>query len=155
MIYRSKSRRMDCSFNWSYISYGELLCDAVMMALKTMNFKLPIVFLRITWVFGLERSSLGYNFWVRLTALRLFCYCHYVIRQDHGFGSHLNLVSYRVGFMLRCFYKSNSSYLFCPSYLFCKLWLRRVLIAADAFLTDVDRLPWKSQSEFLRYENNA
>ena len=48
----------------------------------------------------------------------------------------------RFGFLLyiSCFYKSNSSYLFW------KLW--RVSIAAGAFLTDVDRFPWKSQSEF-------
>ena len=33
-------------------------------------------------------------------------------------------------------------------YLFCKLWLCQVLIVAGAFLTDVDRFPWKSESEF-------
>ena len=52
------------------------------------------------------------------------------------------LISCRIGFLLSCFYKSNSSYLFC------KLWLCQVLIAAGAFLTDVDRFPWKNQSEF-------
>ena len=34
------------------------------------------------------------------------------------------------------------------SYLLCKLWLCPVLIAACALLTDVDRFPWKSQTEF-------
>ena len=52
MIFRSKSRRMDCSLNWSYINYGELRCDPVMIALKAMNFKLELVLLRIMWVFG-------------------------------------------------------------------------------------------------------
>ena len=36
---------------------------------------------------GARSSSLGDNFWISLTALRLFCYSHFVIRQDHGFGS--------------------------------------------------------------------
>ena len=53
MIYRSKSRRMGCSLNWSYINYGELRCDSVMIALKTMNYKLQLVFV-LMWVFGLE-----------------------------------------------------------------------------------------------------
>ena len=68
---------------------------------------------------------------------------------------HANLISCRVGFLLSRLYKSNSSlifflccHLFCSSFLFCKLSLCRVLIAAGAFLTDVDRFPWKSQSEF-------
>ena len=59
-----------------------------------------------------------------------------------------NLISCRIGFLLSCFYKSNSSYLFCSSYQFCKLCLCQVLMAAGAFLTDADRFPWKSQSEF-------
>ena len=61
---------------------------------------------------------------------------------------HATLISCRVGFIPSCFYKSNSSYVFCSSYLLCKLWLCRVLIAAGAFLTDVDGFPWRSQSEF-------
>ena len=98
---------------------------------------------------GVRSSSLGDNFWISLTALWLFCYSHFVIRQDHGFGSpRKTLISCRVGFLLSCRYKSNSSYLSCSSYLFCKLWLCQVLIAAGTFLTDVDRFPWKSQSEF-------
>ena len=53
MIFRSKSRGMDCSLNWSYINHGELWCDSVMIALKAMNFELQPVFLRIMpWVFG-------------------------------------------------------------------------------------------------------
>ena len=36
---------------------------------------------------GARSSSLGDNFWISLTALRPFCYSHFVIRQDHGFGS--------------------------------------------------------------------
>ena len=32
-------------------------------------------------------SSLGNSFWISLTVFGLFCYCHFVIRQDHGFGS--------------------------------------------------------------------
>ena len=52
VIFRSKPRRMDCSLNWSYISYGELRFDPVMIALQAMNFKLELVFLRIMWVFG-------------------------------------------------------------------------------------------------------
>ena len=90
------------------------------------------------WI-GTRSSALGDNFWISLTALRLFCYCYFVIRQDQVL--HANLISCRVVFMLSCFYKSNFSYLFC------KLWLCPVLIAAGEFLTDVDRLPWKSQSE--------
>ena len=43
---------MDCSLNWSYINYGELWCDPVIIALKAMNFKLELVLLRIMWVFG-------------------------------------------------------------------------------------------------------
>ena len=63
---------------------------------------------------GVRSSSLGDNFWKSLTALWLFCYSHFVIRQDHGFGSpRKTLISCRVGFLLSCFYKSNSSYLFC------------------------------------------
>ena len=43
-----RSRRMNCSFkNWSYINYGELRCDSVMISLKAMNFKLQLFFLRI------------------------------------------------------------------------------------------------------------
>ena len=29
---------------------------------------------------------LGNNFWISLTVLWLFCYCHFLIRQDHSFG---------------------------------------------------------------------
>ena len=71
------------------------------------------------------------------------------------FSTQTSSVARLIGLLLSCFYKSNCSYifvlccyLFCSSYLFCKLWLCRVLIAAGAFLTDVDRFPWKSQSEF-------
>ena len=73
-------------------------------------------------------------------------FCHAVL--------HSNLISCRVGFLLSCFYKSNRyldvlcCYLFCFIYLFCKLWLCWVLIAAGAFFTDVDRFPWKRQTEF-------
>ena len=67
---------------------------------------------------------------------------------------HVNLISCRVGFLLSCFYESNClldvlcCYFSCFKYLFSKLWLCWVLIAAGAFFTDVDRFPWKSQSEF-------
>ena len=47
----SISRRMDCSLNENYINYGELRCDSVMTA---HEFELPLVFLGIMWVFGLE-----------------------------------------------------------------------------------------------------
>ena len=40
--------------------------------------------------------------------LRLFCYCYFLIGQDHGFGSPLQLHQLGVSFVLRCFYKSNS-----------------------------------------------
>ena len=36
---------------------------------------------------GARSSSLDDDFQISLTVLRLFCYCHFVIRQDHGFGS--------------------------------------------------------------------
>ena len=36
----------------SYINFGELRCYPVMIALKAMNFKLELIFLRIMWVFG-------------------------------------------------------------------------------------------------------
>ena len=36
---------------------------------------------------GARNFSLGDNFWISLTALRLFYYSHFVIRQDHGFCS--------------------------------------------------------------------
>ena len=42
---------MDCNLNWSYIIYGELWCDPVMIALKALNFKLELLLLRIMWVF--------------------------------------------------------------------------------------------------------
>ena len=68
---------------------------------------------------GVCSSSLGDNFWISLTALWLFCYSHFVIRQDHGFGSPRKTpISCRFGFLLSCFYKSNSSYLFCSSYMY-------------------------------------
>ena len=41
--FKSKYRRMDCSFNWSYINYGELRCVSVMIALKAMNLKFQLV----------------------------------------------------------------------------------------------------------------
>ena len=64
---------------------------------------------------GARSSSLGDNFWISLTALRLFCYSHFVIRQDHGFGSPYEPHQSPgwLSFLLSCFYKSNSSYLFC------------------------------------------
>ena len=43
--FQIKSRRMDCSLNLSYINYGELRCNSVIISLKTMNFKLQLVFL--------------------------------------------------------------------------------------------------------------
>ena len=36
---------------------------------------------------GARSSSLGDNFWISLTALRLFRYSQFVIMQDHGIGS--------------------------------------------------------------------
>ena len=36
---------MYCSLNLSYINYGELRCNSVIISLKTMNFKLQLVFL--------------------------------------------------------------------------------------------------------------
>ena len=38
---------------------------------------------------GARISFLGYRFLISLTVFGLFCYhcCHFVIRQDHGFGS--------------------------------------------------------------------
>ena len=38
VIFRSKSRRMDCSLNRSYINHRELRCDSVMIALKAHFF---------------------------------------------------------------------------------------------------------------------
>ena len=68
---------------------------------------------------------------------------------------YANLISCRVGFLLSCCYKSNSSYLFCAvicsALVICSAncdYVCQVLIAAGAFLTDVDRFPWKSKSEF-------
>ena len=68
---------------------------------------------------------------------------------------YANFISCRVGFMsfvVSCFHKSSSSYLFCAvicsALAICSVNcdLCRV-IAAGTFLTDVDRLPWTSQSE--------
>ena len=36
---------MDCSLNLSYINYGELPCNSVMISLKRMNLNLQLVFL--------------------------------------------------------------------------------------------------------------
>ena len=36
---------MYCSLNLRYINYGELRCNSVIISLKTMNFKLQLVFL--------------------------------------------------------------------------------------------------------------
>ena len=55
VIHRFKYQRIDCTLKWSYINYGELRCDLVMIALKAMIFKLWLVFLRIMQVFWLER----------------------------------------------------------------------------------------------------
>ena len=93
------------------------------------------------------------NLWISSTALRLFCYCHFVIRQDHGFSSprepHLLIAG--LGVYLVASTRSTlviGSVLLFVLLLFFKLWLCRALIAAGAFLTDGDRFPWKSQSEF-------
>ena len=103
---------------------------------------------------GVRSSSLGDNFWKSLHLLQP-CYCSVIPTLWSGKTMvsvlHANLISCRrVGFLLAvaATSKSNSSYLFYSSYLFCKLWLCQVLIADGAFLTDVDRFPWKSQSEF-------
>ena len=130
MIYRSISQRMDCNLNWSY-NYGELQCGSVMIA---------------------RMASCKNDFLctlISLTALRMFCYCHFVIRQDHGFDSVAGLA-----FCLAA--STRATLVICPVllffllslFLFCKLWLCRVLIAAGTFLIDVDRFAWKSQSEF-------
>ena len=37
----------------------------------------------------------------------LCCYCHFVVRQDHGFGSPREPHGGRVGFVLSCFFKSK------------------------------------------------
>ena len=58
---------------------------------------------------GVHSSSLGDNSWISLTALRLFCYSLFVIRQDCGFGSPREphqLPGWLT--LLSCFYKSNS-----------------------------------------------
>ena len=55
MIYRSKFQRMARSLNWSHINYEEQHCDSVKVALYAMIFKLQLVFLKIMWLFGLER----------------------------------------------------------------------------------------------------
>ena len=39
----------------------------------------------IQFLTGAPISFLGNNFWISLTVIRLFCYCHFVIRPDHGF----------------------------------------------------------------------
>ena len=67
---------------------------------------------------GARSSSLGENFWINLTALRLFCYSLGILTLWSGKTTvsvlHANLISCAwVGFLLSCFYKSNSSYLFC------------------------------------------
>ena len=36
---------------------------------------------------GARSSSLGNSFRISLKVFKLFCYCHFVIRQDHGFSS--------------------------------------------------------------------
>ena len=54
--------------------------------------------------------SIGDNFWISLTALRLFCYSIPTLWSHKTMVSvlHANLISCRVGFLLSCFYKSNS-----------------------------------------------
>ena len=43
-------------------------------------------------------------------------FCSFVIRQDHGFGSprEPHQLPVLLSAYISCFYKSNSSYLFCP-----------------------------------------
>ena len=91
-----------------------------------------------TWNLTLRR-------WISLTALRLFLYCYFVIKQDHGFYSPCEPHQMPVCFMLSCQYKSNSRCLFPAVIFFCKLIMSSV-IAVGAFLTGVDRLPWKSHA---------
>ena len=112
----SISRRMDCSLNENYINYGELRCDSVMTA---HEFELPLVFLEIMWVFGLECvvPPLVITFEKAyicnsLATVLLFPLCDQA-RPTMVSVLHANLISCRVGFLLSCCYKSNSSYLFC------------------------------------------
>ena len=96
---------------------------------------------------GVRSSSLGDNFWISDCSVIQFPLCDQT-RPWFRFSTRTSSVAGLAFFLVASTRATLTSYLFCSSYLFCKLWLCRVLIAAGAFLTDVDRFPWKSQSEF-------
>ena len=82
----SKSRRMDMQLElklyqlWRTAMWLSHDCSWILTAACFSGDNVSL------WT-GVRSSSLGDNFWTSLTALRLFCYSHFVIRQDHGFGS--------------------------------------------------------------------
>ena len=106
------------------------------------------------WVFGLEHVVPP----LVITFELLKQPCDYSVIPTLWLGQtmlsvlHANLISCRFAFCSVASRRASlvvlCGYLFRSSYLFCKLWLHRVLIAAGAFLTDVDSFPWKSQSDF-------
>ena len=106
VTYRSKIIRVKCSLNWSYIN--------LLLRIELWLSKLQLsVFLKIVWVFWLERGvpPLVIALNKPLTVLKLFCYCHSLWSGKTMVSVlHTNLIScHRVGFVLSCFCKSNFS----------------------------------------------
>ena len=64
-----------------------------------------------SWCFSINASLLtgaripflDTSFWISLTVFELFCYCHFVIRQDHGYGSPRTNRRHLFATKTRCF----------------------------------------------------
>ena len=52
---------------------------------------------------GARIPFLDNRFWISLTVFELFCYCHSVIRQDHGYGSPRTNWRHLFATKTRCF----------------------------------------------------
>ena len=130
MIYRSKFQRMDCSLTWSYTE-ATLWCDSVIIVIKAINFKSRLFFNdNVSFWTRARSSSLGDNFWIRLTALQLLCYCHFKrSRKTMVSVLHANLISCWVGFLLSCFYRVSQKFvplISCPINLIKTLFLHEI-----------------------------
>ena len=88
VIHRSKFRRMDCNLNWSYFKHGELRCESVKIALKQWFLNSSLFLFRDLKISKCESGLEHVD-----NSLRLFCYCHFVIRWDRsrsaGLQKHL------------------------------------------------------------------
>ena len=93
VIYRYKIIRIKCSFNWSCINYGRMHCDSVDSSLS----------INASLLTGARIPFLDNSFWISLTVFELFCYCHFVIRQDHGYGSPRTNWRHLFATKTRCF----------------------------------------------------